>query len=407
MSEQQTHPVDDYVVAVRRRWRSMLGWAVGGVAAGLGITAAMTPVYQAQATLLVPPTETQSSVAAQLGAGTSPVSLMRGIVSSIELQNRVSADTGVPRLQLQEKLTAKAELNRNQLEISMAGPDREQALRVVQSATRRLEELAREQGLGAASRQEAALRKAIQEREKELAAANKALEEFQRGASTATDPTNPASALLYRRQLAATETDIGALDRELAAKRRQARAAGRNPMLPSDLSGALDERSTLLEAELAYETARRQLGDANPQLVRKREDLDEARRNFQREVASRLRATQQGLDAELASLEARRLMLTVQRDLWKQLAEKAPAEAVRSLRLNFEVEALEAVIRALRERADEAAVQSEVDAIRWTILSPPRLLPEPVNKNFGLNAFLGLMVGAFLGGAVSIVRHGH
>jgi uncharacterized protein involved in exopolysaccharide biosynthesis len=76
------------------------------------------------------------------------------------------------------------------------------------------------------------------------------------------------------------------------------------------------------------------------------------------------------------------------------------------MKLNFEVEAIQAVLSGLRQSFDEATLNSGVESVNWTILSEPRVEPEPINKNYGMNTFLGIMVGLFLGGAVSIVKHG-
>lgn len=402
---QHLDAIDDYARAVRSRWKWMIALGIAGGLLGLGYTAQVRPLFQARSTLLVPAIEAKPGMSSALG-GFSPVNMLKGLVSSIELQRRVAADLNIPRLRVEEKLVAKAELNQNQLVLSAIDASPKLALDLVTSANKHLHLLASEAGLGSANRQAVILKRAIENREEELEIASNKLAEFEKTAQTSIDPTNPASALYYKSELQDIEIEMGSLDRELTVRRNQAKAAGRNPELPSGLAGAIDERATLLQAEFEFETARRQLGNENPELKKKKEALDEARRNFEREVASRLRASQQGLDTEIATLEARRVMLAVQRDFWTRLAKSAPKDAIKLMRLNFEVEAIQTVLKGLRAKYDEAALNSEVDAVRWSVLSEPRVEPEPVNKNYGMNAFLGIMVGLFLGGAVSIAKFG-
>ncbi len=404
---QSTAPdtIDDFARAVGGRWKWMLALGLLGAAIACGLTYAAKPVYQAKATLLLPNLESQTGVPAGL-SGYSPVNVLRGLATSLEVQRRVASETRIPRLQIESSLSAKAELNQNQLEISATDDDPKRALSIVQSATKHLQAVASEAGLGSANRQAVILKRAIEEREDELEAANQKLAEHQRTAKTGSDPANPASALYYRQQLQLVEDSLGSVAAELNTRRKQAAASGRNPKLPSDLSGAISERTALLEAEFAYETARRQLGPDSPELQSKKRDLDEARKNFEKEVANRFRASQEGLDSQIANLEARREMLSVQRDFWNRLAGMAPKEAMQLMRLTFEVESIQTVLTGLRTRYDEAVLNSGVDSIRWSELSPPRALDEPINKNYGLNAFLGLMIGFFVGGAISIARFG-
>ena len=374
---------------------------LGGIL-GLAYTSLVPPLYIAKASLLVPTIESKAN---PIGAF-SPINMLRGIVSSIELQNRVAKDLGVPRRTVEAMLDSKAELNRNQLEISATDRSSTTALQVVASASKHLRSIASQAGLGTAGRQAAILKRAIDEREQELTIATDRLTEAQRKANIGVDPTNPASALYYRTQLMDTETRLGAVNRELAVRRKQAQEAHQNPELPSSLTGNLPEREALLAAEFSYETARRQLGDSNPELARRKEELESARRAFELEVTQRFRAAAQGLDSEVAGLEARKAMLNTQRDFWKGLTQHAPAKALELMKLNFEVEAIQAVLSGLRQSFDEATLNSGVESVNWTILSEPRAEPEPINKNYGMNTFLGIMVGLFLGGAVSIVKHG-
>lgn len=380
----------------------MVALALFGGLVGLLTTLIIPPIYQAKATLLVPTIESKNN---PLGAF-SPINMLRGIVTSIELQNRVAKEVGIERRSVETMLDSRAELNQNQLEISAVSQSGDVALRVVASASKHLRDIASEAGLGSAGRQAAILKRKIDEREKELAGATDRLTEAQRKANIAVDPTNPASALYYNQQLRQAETAIGALDRELVVRRANAREGNRNPELPSSLTENLPEREALLNAEFEYETSRRQLGNSNPELARKREALVAARSAFEREVSARFRSASQGLDVEIAGLEARRAMLRTQRGFWQGLSRNAPTHALELMKLNFEVEEIQAVLKGLRDSYNESMMNASVESVNWTILSEPQLSPEPINKNFGLNIFLGVMVGLFLGGAISIVRYG-
>ena len=380
----------------------MVALAILGGVLGWAYTTLVPAVYLAKATLLVPTIESKAN---PLGAF-SPLNMLRGLVASIELQNRVSKEVGVPRRTVESMLDSKAELNKNQLELTSTSRSKDAAIRVLQSANKHLGDIASEAGLGTAGRQANILKRAIEEREKELDIAMDKLADYQRKANIGVDPTNPASALYYKAQLQDAQTKLGAVESELAVRRSQAQEGNRNPDLPSGLTANLPEREALLNAEFAYETARRQYGDANPELAQKKEELESARRRFENEVAQRFRAAAEGLDSEIAGLEARKAMLSTQRDFWQRLSQNAPLQAVELMKLNYEVEAISAVLKGLRDSYDDAIQGASVESVNWTVLSQPRLQANPINKNFGMNIFLGVMVGLFIGGAVSIVKFG-
>ncbi|MBL8060148.1 MAG: hypothetical protein JNK63_05465 [Chthonomonas sp.] len=399
------HPSDDidfYARAVRARWKWVIAFALLGGLIGWAYTSIIPPVYIAKATLLVPTIE---SKATPLGAF-SPLNMLRGLVASIELQNRVSKELGLPRKSVESMLDSKAELSKNQLELTATSQSKDAALRVLQSANKHLRDIASEAGLGTAGRQATILQRAIEEREKELDTATKKLAAYQRQSSIGVDPTNPASALYYKAQLQDAKSKLGAIESQLSVRRTQAREGNRNAELPTGLTANLPERDALLAAEFAYETARRQLGDSNPELADRKAELDSARRRFESEVSQRFLAAAEGLDSDIAGLEARKAMLQTQSDFWGRLSKNAPRQAVELMKLNYEVEAISSVLKGLRDSYDDALQGSSVESVNWTILSQPRLQATPINKNFGLNLFLGVMLGLFVGGAISIVKFG-
>ena len=380
----------------------MVALAILGGVLGWAYTTLVPAVYLAKATLLVPTIESKAN---PLGAF-SPLNMLRGLVASIELQNRVSKEVGVPRRTVESMLDSKAELNKNQLELTSTSRSKDAAIRVLQSANKHLGDIAREAGLGTAGRQANILKRAIEEREKELDIAMDKLADYQRKANIGVDPTNPASALYYKAQLQDAQTKLGAVESELAVRRSQAQEATGTPDCRGGLPGNLPDGDALLQADFSYEPARRQYGDANPELAQKKEELESARRRFENEVAQRFRAAAEGLDSEIAGLEARKAMLSTQRDFWQRLSQNAPLQAVELMKLNYEVEAISAVLKGLRDSYDDAIQGASVESVNWTVLSQPRLQANPINKNFGMNIFLGVMVGLFIGGAVSIVKFG-
>lgn len=404
---QEVELEDQYVQAVKNRWLWLVSGAVISSVLAVTITYFLRPEYVGNAVLLVSlPSGSSGAAAAQLSGGPSPVNLLRGVALSSEAVRRTSKDTGIPMSKLAERLDAKAELQRNQLILAVVDTDKSAAASIVTKWLKNTDTLAKETGFGVASKQAVAIKSALDENISKLKDAEKALSEFQKNASTVTNPSDPTSALFYANQARKIQAQMDVTESALRSKMSEVRASGRNANLPSDLTESLPARRELLDAELEYERARSQYGDDSPKLKSAAEKLESSRTAFRQEVSNQLRNAAEGLDEEVANYQAQLMVLSVQEKMWRNLAKQAPGEAMELTKLAFEVETYEAIVDNLRQKYEKSLLDMDVDAITYSVLSPPKALPDPVNKDYVLNGFFGALVGVFLAGGVAIMRTG-
>lgn len=402
MASPTTEPVDFYLEAARRHAKLSVFGALLGVVLGLAWTYLQPPLYRAETTFLVASVDASIDNASPFGP--QPVQILRGIASSLELQDRVAKELQITPRYVSERLQVNADAQRNQLTLFAETKSKAESIRLLQSVERTLPGLAREVGLGPAGREVGMLEAAVAEREKLLQQAQGRLAEAQRESPAAVDPNDPATALLYARNLRDLETRAQSLEIQIREKRRVLSAAGRDARLPSALTQDIPLRQELLNAEFEFANLSSRFTPENEEYRRAQEALNALRERYESEVTKRLAAAEQGLDVQLGQLLAERDALQVQMETWKGLAQRAPDDAIKILRLAFEVQAQEAILRELREQLEIVQVQAQVDGIRWSVLTPTTAMPEPTNKNYLLNGLVGGLLGLFLMGAIGLAR---
>jgi uncharacterized protein involved in exopolysaccharide biosynthesis len=376
----------------------------------LGYMALKPPAWRAQASLLLPFGEGDTpsaggGAAALLMRQADPLSILRGIVVSRASLDRISKETGLPYKTLEDQLKTSISADSNQLTLSMRVNDKEQGLKVLDSAIRALGDLSRTNTISVASRQADLLRQTIQKREAELNQAEKDLLNFTRTAKTAPDPASPLSSASAVKRLKDNELALASARKQLEVERaEQKRRVAPAESIPTGIPEIEDWRKKLGEAQFQLRAAQGQLGDKNPQVVRLRFNVDAARASLQRAVQGYLQAADQSLSPELANLESRVLVLESENKALKEISDAAPSEAASLSRLSRRVEALSESVKALRIQYDMAATRAEVDRVRWSLLVPPYVDDRPVNKSLTLHVGAGTALGALLGTVVIVVR---
>lgn len=380
-----------------------------GVAILLGYMALKPPAWRAEASLLLPFQEgdapTGGGAAALLLRQADPLSILRGILVSRASLDRISKDTGLPYKTLEDQLKTSISTDANQLNLSMRVNDKEQGVKVLNSAIKALSDLSKSSTISVASRQAELLWETITKREKELNQAEKDLLDFTKTARTAPDPASPLSSASAVRRLRENELALTSARKQLEVERaEQKRRAIPAATLPTGIPEIEDWRKKLGEAQFQLRAAQGQLGDKNPQVVRLRYNVDAARAALQKAVQAHLQAADQSLSVELANLESRVLVLESENKVLKEISDAAPAEAATLGRLSRRVTALTESLQALRIQYDTAATRAEVDRVRWSLLVPPYVDDRPVNKSLTLHVGAGTALGTLLGAVVVAIR---
>lgn len=384
--------VDDLALALRRRWKTVIGFGALGCALSLGYTFAIPALYRAESILLLP-----TSPSTNLAGGPTQVNILRGLAISRSMLEHVATDVGSTPERVEDKLDVKADGPKSQLILAAQSSSKQESLAIVSSLSKWIRPISSSASLTPAGRRASELKSALDDRKAELTTAEANLADFSSKSSTQTNPEDPTSIVEYRRQLREVELAQGELEIKLREAKGRANATGQNPNLPSDMVATLEPRKKLLDAQVEFEIANRKFGEDSPERLKAKAAFESAQSAFRSEVRSQILGAKEGLSEEIASMEAERMMLGIQADFWKNLTQKAPEEAIKLMRLAFEVESLSLAVKLLERKYSLAVQDSEVEGIRWSVLQPPLALPDAVNKDFGLNGALGLGLGLFVG----------
>lgn len=375
--------------------------------AGVVYTIRKKPVYEAKTTLLlVAPDVSRSSLAQSLGVGaTSPLSILQGVVKSRSALDYVEKKTGVPRTQLDLLIQVTTEPTENQITIGGSSPDKAEALKIVRSAIEALTVLNRDVGFTTAQKQVEFLEGAIATREKELKVAQNKLLAYQKTLSIPIDPTRPETAGLPLQQLSAAQFELGTVEKSLdVARKATAASASTLSKVPTNIPSINAWRQTLVRQEYELKNLQIQLGPDAPDVVFKRQQIENTKAALQRETKQYLQSVTSNVDPRLAELEARRLVLVDQIARLKPIAAKAPKQAIELARLYQETVGAGEALKTLREGYERARTEAQVDKVRWSVLDPPYLTDGPVNKSFVRNGAVGAIVGLFLGTVWAVRR---
>ena len=387
-------------------------WPVFGLAAliaGLGLlyTWQKVPVWQARSTLLlVVPDASRNPLALSLGVTqTSPLGVLQGVVKSRSSLDYIGERTGIGREDLERWLDVSADPAANQLSIGASNKDKAVAIKMVQTSIDGLTELNRDVGFSTAQKQVKYLEGAIRSREKELDAKQKALVAFQKTLSVPIDPTKPETAGAPLQQLRQAEFQLGSIKKTLAVVRAATAASARDlPKVPTNIPSINSWRQTLLRQEYELKNLQIVLGPGAPDVVYKKQQIENTRRALQKETQQYLQSVASNVDPRLAELESQRLVLEDQIARLKPLVAKAPKEAVELARLYREVTGAAEVLQTLREGYERARTEAQVDKVRWSVLDPPYLEDKPNNKNYARNGALGAFIGFAIGSIWAVRR---
>jgi len=385
---------------VSARWTTVLAITLlFGLIAAI-ITWVIPPVYQAQATILIPQMETgaNSMQLLQLKAGSDPVAILAGVIESHSSQKRIATGTGKKLDEVKAMLKVEAEQASSQVIIKGRDNDSETALKAVQLAVGNAKELDASVGLSLAGLQAKNLKPAVDKAAATLREAEEALLEYQQNARTVFSPEDQYTGVSYLKKLQELAIQQKAIDNEIGAtKSLVSKSSKQLSELPTNNAAFKDLRDQLLQAETELAVARSKFTDKNTVVTQAFEKRNAVKTILENEARKYAQAVGASVNDHMLTLQVKKIVLDAQVSSARKLAEQAPTEAVDFQRLLRKVRTLTEAYNQVNARYMQAQVENQASRAKWIILDEPYLLEKPINKSFKLNigatALLGLLIG--------------
>jgi uncharacterized protein involved in exopolysaccharide biosynthesis len=381
-------------------WKKKIPIGLGGLALGVIAflyTYLLPPVWRAATVILLPQPMSGSSLpsaAAVLGSDADPLAIIQGIIQSHPAQKYVSEQTGMSVPEVLSQVAVTTNGPNQQVMVTFDDRRKAYALKVVQSVLDILTELSGKTDVSQAATQARYYEEAVHKKAKDLADAEAAVLKFQQQTITAPDPSTPFSGTGYTRRLRDNEFDLQSTKQAIDVAKKQAALQGSSSSaVPTALTANQRwfRKLTDLQYELGVLDTR--LGPQAPEVVAKQKEINVTKSQLQSQIAKELTSINEKLDPNMASLEAKRLLLQYQHDLLLKMSNIAPKEAVDFQRLVREALAQADLYKDIRGRYETARIQAQVERAKWSVLAEPYILEGATNKTFVRNILLGVLLG--------------
>jgi len=139
--------------------------------------------------------------------------------------------------------------------------------------------------------------------------------------------------------------------------------------------------------------------------VKKKMEVAQARTDLEARTAAALSSIQSDLDPNLIALSSRVSVLNWRIESLRQSLATVKAEVVQASSLLEQVETLRAAIAGLQQRFEAAKIDASVENTGWATLTEPWVdESKPINKDWTINGLLALVLGAFIGLGIALIR---
>jgi uncharacterized protein involved in exopolysaccharide biosynthesis len=414
--------------------RRKLAFGIAGavVAIGLTYTLVIPPVWEAKATLLFPVRTPsllgmgsfdQTSLAASLSGGPTPLKVFSGMMESERALDFVANGAGIERRRVRDMRTINEQGMQSTLDISARDQDANLAKKVVALHLQALNEINAKISKPLASNDSEVLKAQLVDQRKKLTVAENQLLAFQKRAltapSVAATGTGKDSAIVpsagrwgdMLRSLEIEEAKVNSAIGDVQSRTNQIARNGKN--LPSALPPVQKWRGRLTDMQYELKIKELTLAEGAPEIVKLKKAIAITEGQLRSELAKYAAATTSGMidptvdesenGAKLPSLLTQRVVVEAQLQAVKRLAKLAPGEAMELSRLMREVTTQSTIIQQLQAQAQLAELQAERDPNRWEVLDEPRVDEKPVNKSLSKNGILSLIAGLALGALAAMI----
>lgn len=412
--------------------RRKIAFGVGGVilVAGIAYSLIAPPVWEAKATIVFPvrtpsllgtSSFDQSSLAATLTGGPTPLKVFGGMLESQHALDFVARGSGLNKRDVKDMRSIQDQVMESSITISARSRDANLAKKVVQLHLDALDEVNQSVSKPLNSNDSQVLTARIEGERKKVAAAEQRLLDFQNRAVTApglltsgsgSDTSIMPSSAKWAADLRQLELDYTRVNSAINDVDSRTRAIAKNGgKLPSSIPPVQKWRDKL--ADLQYELQIQQitLAPGAPEIVKLNKAIDVTRNELQAELNRYAAATSAGLVSaagtdlgpKLPELMTQRVVLEAQIQAVGKLAKLAPAEAIQLSRLTRDVATESAILQQLQAQNEVAQIQEDRDPNRWEVLDAPEVDDKPVNRSLAKNGALSLILAAVLGAFAALV----
>ncbi len=394
---------------------------------GLGYTVLSPAIYEAKTTVFFPArassilgpsgvTDSSGGGGSLLGGGgPSPLKIFRAFLESERALDVVAKQSGLPRKKLVDIRKVTEEPSSNTLSVSVFLNDKDKAKVVLDSYVAVLGQINSDLSVQSMTGDSEALRQELLRDQERLRKSESKLLKFQRVSvtspsvvgSTGNNPT-PTIQSAWGSQLLQAQIELGIIKAKLSAAMAKYQAGMSEPkLIPSDIPAVKQLRPELVKAEYQLRLSLQTLGPEAPEVKRERAYIKILRDQLHSELKAYLESVQKGLSdptqsssgesATLPNLMQQKVALEAQIEALISLQKVAPEEGRSLARLLRDVAIDSEIVKQATLQYQLAKLQSLRDPNKWSLLDPPRVFDEPVNKKYLTTSLLGILVGLFVG----------
>jgi len=391
------------------RWKPIFAVGFLFAAGGAVATIVAKPIWAAKATLILPPGEGGAAAALGIGAA-KPSAILQGVLGSRPVKTEVAKVANLSMREVEEMVKFESDDDQGQLSYIVESEDRELATKMVNTALTSLERTRSRVSYAMAGRTANLLERVVSDKKRSLDEAEQAVLSFQKRAKSVPDLSKPFSGGSYLARLKEAQFNLLTVDKQIEATRstlaRRAQASADIPLVaPSDQNaGAVSWRDRLVQLEYDLQVAEIAKGPMAPDVLRLKEQIGITKQRAQSEVSKYLQGLQQGLDRNVAELEAKKMLLQQEIQYLQQISAVAPTEDAIVQRLLRNVRLREEEYKAVVLLLNEAQLKAQVDKLEWSVLAPAYIEDKPVNKRPVRTSLTWFVFGALITGGTLLVR---
>lgn len=389
-----------------RRWPLVLGLSLGGAILAGVITAVMTPIYEARATLIFPASSQNmglQSLGLQNTIGSQNMELVEGIVTSREVEDQIVSSLNIEREKVRENLSVSQLPARRQVILNYRSPSKEVGIQVIDGVLSHLLRVEESIGVNTSEKRLNGYREAFDEKAATVREIEEEILDFQKSARTVPIAEDGFTGMTYLKERSDLKKELEKVERQITERRNAAKRVGQaaNSGLPTGLESETKWRDALLQASIELDQVRAKYQTGTPQVKAAEEKLETTRSNLIKEISKYVQSVQEGADAEMSGLLAQKIITQWLLGQAEDLAKIAPQEASTYRRLLDRLKVETQARDELKLQSDAEAVRSKVEAKIWQVLDQPYVDEDPINKKFGMNIGLGLILGGFIGAVIT------
>lgn len=389
---------------------------------GLGYTFLSPPLYEAKTTVFFPTrasavlgpsgvTEGSGGGSSLLGGGPSPLKIVRAFLESERALDAVEHQSGLPRKKLVDCRKITEDPTSNTLAMSIFLGEKDKAKAMLEQYLVSLGQINADLSIQSVSADTEALRQELLRQQEKLRKSETRLLAFQRQAVTSPmisgssggSPT-PNIQASWGQQLLQVRIDLGTVKAKLSAALAKYRDVMGDPKsIPADLPPVRAIRPSLVQAEYQLKLSLQTLGPDSPVIRREMDGIQNLKDQLHSELKSYLESAQKGLtdptqgSDSLTNMIQQKVALESEIEALQRLVKLAPDEARTLARLSREVSIDSQIVQQVTLQFQVAKLQGLRDPNKWSLLDPPRVFEEPVNKKYLLTGLLALLSGVILG----------